>query len=199
MKRIKESFCVVLNGDWNKLHVQPDWISANVFTQEKIEIEVHGKGDEFTVGYFCGGVYIIPSQSKFTFGIRSDSGEEVPYLCKCVSNFIKEAKSAIDISYGYNSIFKGEEKRMSYMMDDCADRIRYLDVGGVVERTRIDRRVRYKEKLYNISVYCGQDETVSINEHHEASDYIEITEGTFQDYINNSWDLLESLGYERED
>lgn len=204
MYRKNDSLTFVINGDWNKLYIQPEWIAKNVFKVDTIEVTLMGKGNDIILSFKYQNVSITPSQSQVIFSISNITQENKEYLCFCVNNFIKDSYSPQIISYGLNSDYSDNGERFAYTIDSMSDNQSIYEAGGEILSTEISRTINYKNQKYNVdSIMEGAEVTVHINEHHgtdiKKEELIAFNSDRLDMYLDNCWDLINALGYEREE
>ena len=76
MNYIDGSLNCVINGDWNRRYIQPDYIGQTVFGVQEMDIQISGLGsDSFGIIFHSGKIRVLPRQDRVQF-IADDFEEE---------------------------------------------------------------------------------------------------------------------------
>ena len=127
-------------GDWNRYYIQPDWIAANVYAQQKIELGVSGQGTNFSVTYRCNDIIIAPSQSQMVFTAQNATSETINKLVFCINNFMQKAKTPILNAYGLNCDYVDSNgTQFAEVIDGMTDISGIIDCGYEIKASKITR------------------------------------------------------------
>ena len=126
MKKLENSFTIVLNGDWNILYTQPDWLADNIFEKSEIEVGINGIGSHVNVLYKCGDIVINPSQSQVIFSVDNENDDNINQACKYVNNFLTKAYTPQLNAFGLNAVFEDSGEIIASIFDNCWSIVRAL-------------------------------------------------------------------------
>lgn len=202
MVLVKDSLAIVLVGDWNKLYIQPEWISANVYMKNEIEIGINGQGTDLQVIYKCDGVVIAPTQNQVTFTAMNMDEKTIIALISCVNNYLKNAYTPILVAYGFNCDFIDNESSLfAEVVDSISDSLAIIGNGYEIKATTINRTIEKNGKILNIESSRTDNMTkIHFNEHNgNATDKIpEIEMDQIQAFLTGCNSLIEAFGYDLE-
>ena len=167
MVLVKDSLAIVLVGDWNKLYIQPEWISANVYMKNEIEIGINGQGTDLQVIYKCDGVVIAPTQNQVIFTAMNMDEKTIIALISCVNNYLKNAYTPILVAYGFNCDFIDNESSLfAEVVDSISDSLAIIGNGYEIKATTINRTIEKNGKILNIESSRTDNMTkIHFNEH----------------------------------
>lgn len=199
----KDSIAVVVNGDWNKLYIQPDWMARNVFEKEKIEIGINTL-EQMSIICKSDNVIIKLSQSQVVFSTQSYDKVSLQYLAKCVSNFIVKSFTPIVLSFGLNIEFIDDQDTFLSYADSLWDYNGLIECGSEILTTNISRMIKLDDTIYNIDYKYQKNELiVHINEHHDVNinkaDFPDFTEENIEQFVEKCWRIMTKIGYERDE
>ena len=168
----ENSLVIVLVGDWNKLYIQPEWITQHVFNKNEVEMEISGRGSDFTISYKSNNVLIPATQSKMLFSATKIDKDTLQYLCLCLNNFVRQAQSAQKISYGYNVDFSDDNgSLLAKVFDSVSDNFNIVRAGYEIDSMRISQVLkRDKRKISIDSGLINNKAAIHFNEHHDGED-----------------------------
>ena len=202
MVLVKDSLAIVLVGDWNKLYIQPEWISANVYMKNEIEIGINGQGTDLQVIYKCDGVVIAPTQNQVIFTAMNMDEKTIIALISCVNNYLKNAYTPILVAYGFNCDFIDNESRLfAEVVDSISDSLAIIGNGYEIKATTINRTIEKNGKILNIESSRTDNMTkIHFNEHNgNATDKMpEIEMDQIQAFLTGCNSLIEAFGYDLE-
>lgn len=204
MRLIQNSFSLVVLGDWNKLYTQPDWIVDNIFNCNDMEIGVNFSNPVVGVSYKKDDIIIIPAQDKFTFSLSKIDHDSFCNLTKIINNFLKEAKTPVNIAYGFNIEYNDEDTSIfAHVIDSISDSNALLGNNIEISSTEISRTLRINNKILNM-MYMIDDSisTIRFNEHHDIQNplrEIKINVDSLNSFINQCNKIVQLLGYELEE
>ena len=202
MVLVKDSLAIVLVGDWNKLYIQPEWISANVYMKNEIEIGINGQGTDLQVIYKCDGVVIAPTQNQVIFTAMNMDEKTIIALISCVNNYLKNAYTPILVAYGFNCDFIDNESSLfAEVVDSISDSLAIIGNGYEIKATTINRTIEKNGKILNIESSRTDNMTkIHFNEHNgNATDKMpEIEMDQIQAFLNSCNSLIEAFGYDLE-
>ena len=197
MVLVKDSLAIVLVGDWNKLYIQPEWISANVYMKNEIEIGINGQGTDLQVIYKCDGVVIAPTQNQVNMDEKT-----IIALISCVNNYLKNAYTPILVAYGFNCDFIDNESSLfAEVVDSISDSLAIIGNGYEIKATTINRTIEKNGKILNIESSRTDNMTkIHFNEHNgNATDKMpEIEMDQIQAFLTSCNSLIEAFGYDLE-
>lgn len=199
----KDSFTVVLLGDWNKLYIQPDWISENVYEAPEIEIGVNGQGSDFSVSYKCNNIIISPTQSQVLFTALNVSESTIDYAVKCINNFLEKANTPFLMAYGFNcDYFDSDGSQFADVIDAMSDNSAIIDCGYQIRAAKVSRTLVKSGKILNVDFSLeGTNLKIHFNEHHgdllTTMPVLEVQQ--VQDFLRSCNDIAVALGYEIEE
>lgn len=197
------SISVVLVGDWNKLYIQPDWITKEIFEDTEIEIGVEGQGSDFSISYKKDKIAVKPTQRRVTFICVDVKTNTLAMLARCVNNYLCKAHTPELLAYGFNAkYFDCEDKRLADVFDGVPDRDTFLNLGYEIRTSEISRSLVKDGKMINVQCSMDQGKTeIHFNEHHAKpeKESTEISGEQLTEFIKDCTDILEGLGYEMED
>ena len=193
---------IVLVGDWNKLYIQPEWISANVYMKNEIEIGINGQGTDLQVIYKCDGVVIAPTQNQVIFTAMNMDEKTIIALISCVNNYLKNAYTPILVAYGFNCDFIDNESSLfAEVVDSISDSLAIIGNGYEIKATTINRTIEKNGKILNIESSRTDNMTkIHFNEHNgNATDKMpEIEMDQIQAFLTGCNSLIEAFGYDLE-
>lgn len=202
MVLVKDSLAIVLVGDWNKLYIQPEWISANVYMKNEIEIGINGQGTDLQVIYKCDGVVIAPTQNQVIFTAMNMDEKTIIALISCVNNYLKNAYTPILVAYGFNCDFIDNESSLfAEVVDSISDSLAIIGNGYEIKATTINRTIEKNGKILNIESSRTDNMTkIHFNEHNgNATDKMpEIEMDQIQAFLTGCNSLIEAFGYDLE-
>ena len=202
MVLVKDSLAIVLVGDWNKLYIQPEWISANVYMKNEIEIGINGQGTDLQVIYKCDGVVIAPTQNQVIFTAMNMDEKTIIALISCVNNYLKNAYTPILVAYGFNCDFIDNESSLfAEVVDSISDSLAIIGNGYEIKATTIKRTIEKNGKILNIESSRTDNMTkIHFNEHNgNATDKMpEIEMDQIQAFLTGCNSLIEAFGYDLE-
>ena len=202
MVLVKDSLAIVLVGDWNKLYIQPEWISANVYMKNEIEIGINGQGTDLQVIYKCDGVVIAPTQNQVIFTAMNMDEKTIIALISCVNNYLKNAYTPILVAYGFNCDFIDNESSLfAEVVDSISDSLAIIGNGYEIKATTINRTIEKNGKILNIESSRTDNMTkIHFNEHNRnATDKMpEIEMDQIQAFLTGCNSLIEAFGYDLE-
>lgn len=202
MVLVKDSLAIVLMGDWNKLYIQPEWISANVYMKNEIEIGINGKGTELQVIYKCDGIVIAPTQSRVIFTAMNMDERTIAALVSCVNNYLKHAYTPILTAYGFNCDFIDNESSLfAEVVDSISDSLSIIENGYEIKTTTIKRTIEGNGRILNIESSQSDNKTkIHFNEHNgNAVDKMpEIKMDQIQLFLTSCNSLVEAFGFDLE-
>lgn len=203
MHLYNNSINVVLVGDWNRLYIQPDWITTEIFEDTEIEIGVEGQGSDFRISYKKDKIAIKPTQRRVTFLCDDIETDTLEMLARCVNNYLHKAHTPELFAYGFNAkYFDLEDMRLADVFDRVPDRDAFLNLGYEIRTSEISRSLVKDGKTIKVKCSMNQGETeIHFNEHHEKpkKDFAEISGDQLTEFIKDCNAILEELGYEIED
>ena len=202
MVLVKDSLAIVLVGDWNKLYIQPEWISANVYMKNEIEIGINGQGTDLQVIYKCDGVVIAPTQNQVIFTAMNMDEKTIIALISCVNNYLKNAYTPILVAYGFNCDFIDNESSLfAEVVDSISDSLAIIGNGYEIKATTINRTIEKNGQILNIESSRTDNMTkIHFNEHNgNATDKMpEIEMDQIQAFLTSCNSLIEAFGYDLE-
>lgn len=202
MVLVKDSLAIVIVGDWNKLYIQPEWISANVYMKNEIEIGINGQGTDLQVIYKCDGVVIAPTQNQVIFTAMNMDEKTIIALISCVNNYLKNAYTPILVAYGFNCDFIDNESSLfAEVVDSISDSLAIIGNGYEIKATTINRTIEKNGKILNIESSRTDNMTkIHFNEHNgNATDKMpEIEMDQIQAFLTGCNSLIEAFGYDLE-
>ncbi len=201
MVTIGNSLTAVLDGDWNKLYMQPEWMAGNIFEKSEIEIGVSGQGSDFTISYRADGVIISPSQSAMLFVAANIEDETLDNLSRCLNNFIKNASTPQPFAYGLNIDFMEDDDILfAKVLDSMSDANDIVKNGYEIISTQVNRTLRKDGRILNMDFRLdGQKLKVHFNEHHVPGQYKpDFNRESIIQFIEECTSILDGLGYEPE-
>ena len=202
MVLVKDSLAIVLVGDWNKLYIQPEWISANVYMKNEIEIGINGQGTDLQVIYKCDGVVIAHTQNQVIFTAMNMDEKTIIALISCVNNYLKNAYTPILVAYGFNCDFIDNESSLfAEVVDSISDSLAIIGNGYEIKATTINRTIEKNGKILNIESSRTDNMTkIHFNEHNgNATDKMpEIEMDQIQAFLTGCNSLIEAFGYDLE-
>ena len=202
MVLVKDSLAIVLVGDWNKLYIQPEWISANVYMKNEIEIGINGQGTDLQVIYKCDGVVMAPTQNQVIFTAMNMDEKTIIALISCVNNYLKNAYTPILVAYGFNCDFIDNESSLfAEVVDSISDSLAIIGNGYEIKATTINRTIEKNGKILNIESSRTDNMTkIHFNEHNgNATDKMpEIEMDQIQAFLTGCNSLIEAFGYDLE-
>lgn len=203
MNIVENSLTIVLLGDWNKFYVQPEWVAGNIFCKPEMEIGVETQGTEFKISYKCNNVIISPSQEKVIITATNIRESTIKYMVECATNYILNAKTPSFSAYGFNIDFvETDDIILSNMIDDISDVRKLIGLNYAIVSSQITRCIKKDDKLINIQYSQEQKQSnIHFNEHHAETDInaISFDYNNILQFINNSKEILNQLGYDIED
>lgn len=202
--KICDKIVMVINGDWNLLFTQGEWVAKNVFECEQMQVRMNVNGGGVSFVYNHNDVSIIAQREKIVFTADNLKPKTLKLFCKCVNNFIRKSYTPVIASFGINTDFIDDDMKLSEMFNKMEDAKKYKKNGLDITFSKLQRVVRKNKDLYNVeSVWDKDSETYHINKHYEGyitkDNFPEITIDFINDFIDNCWDIMEALGYERND
>lgn len=200
----KDSFVVVLLGDWNKYYIQPEWISENVFEEHEIEIGVRGEGLDLIVSYRNGDIVIVPGQSKTIFTALNTSNQTLEKTIKCINNFLAKANTPILEAYGLNCDYiESDGSIYADMTDSMKDNTAFIDCGYQICNTNITRKLKKDRFVLNVefSMENGDDLKIHFNEHHGElmTEMPQLSIENVNNFLESCKKIVMQLGYEIEE
>lgn len=197
---LNDSLFAVLLGDWNKLFIQPDWVSTNVFQSEEMEIRIRGVGTDCEVSYACNDVIITPAQDKLVFGVSFNSDDRLQYFADCINRFVQEASSPVKGAFGINCDFYEEDGLVfAEVSDGISDHDTLVKDGYQICATTLSRTLEKGNKVINIDFKMNNTGlNIHFNEHHEEGLNKQLNADDFKAFINECDSILTTLGYSLE-
>lgn len=199
---IKDSFTIVLLGDWNHLYMQPQWIADNVYEKNEIEIGINGQGVEYQVTFRGGGIVIAPTQSQVAFTAKNIEADTLSYMLKCVNNFLHKATTPTLSAYGFNCEYcDNDGGAFAEVVDSISDNNAIFEQGYEIKASRVTRTLVKDEKELNFDARL-EDEGVIMhfNEHHgdELVEMPTIESAQIESFLSSCEELIKAFGYELE-
>ena len=199
---VKDSFTIVLLGDWNKLYMQPDWIAQNVYERQEIEIGVNGQGTEYNVTYRCNGVIIAPTQSQVMFTACDVESGTIDYIVKCVNNFLMKATTPVLLAYGLNCEFVDSDGAvLAHVIDSMSDNSAIIEQGYEINAAKVSRTLIKDGNILNVEMMReGNGAKIHFNEHHgnPTTEMPTISSVQITSFISDCNGLVEAFGYDLE-
>lgn len=199
---VKDSFTIVLLGDWNKLYIQPDWVAQNVYERQEIEIGVNGQGTEFNVTYRCNEVIIAPTQSQVMFTACDVEIGTIDYIVNCVNNFLMKATTPILSAYGLNCEFvESDAAVLADVIDSISDNSTIIEQGYEINAAKISRTLIKDGGILNVEMIReGNGAKIHFNEHHGSAttEMPVISSAQVNSFISNCNGLVGAFGYDLE-
>lgn len=194
---------LVINGDWNKYYIQPEWIAKNVFHQTQIEMTVVGIGIDVSVSYRYNNISFTPSQNRIVFTLAKVDDNSLDLFCETIRAFFTQAFTPNIIAYGLNSDYIDSGDVFAEELDRLSANSMLYDKGFEVVNSKINRILKYNNKIFNVNCeLIGSNLKVHINEHHEKEtlkdNLISLSTEYINGYFEDCWKIVEALGYERE-
>jgi len=204
MIRKDGTLALVINGDWNNLFTQPNWMAQYVFEQESIEVGLGGVGASFNVVYKCNNVTVSPAPNKMIFSVLNTDSETLERFCKYINNFLKKSYTPLIASYGLNADFTDDGDIYAELVDSIGDVKGLNECGCEILSTDISRCVKLEEKVYFLEFTMqGKQFLLHINEHHKGgfdqNEENPVTVADIEAFLENCWKIVQSLGYRKED
>lgn len=201
MELLNDKISVVLLGDWNKLYMQPDWISANIYELAEIDIGIEGQGIDFSISYLKNNVAIKPTQTKVSFTALDTSEETISLMLKCVNNFMFKAVTPVLFAYGLNADYcEDGDITLARMLDNMPVKQNLVDMGYEVFSTNVKYALKKESYVLNIGLdILGAKTIVHFNKHHENPGNLNISIDMIQDFLSLSREILERFGYSLEE
>lgn len=202
MNIINNSLSCVINGDWNKTYIQPQWIGNNLFNNEEIGILLNGIGLGANLSYKHKNIIVEVNQNKFTFKTTDVLDESINQLEDIVLLFLERAKTPMLAAYGFNCDFKESDVfSFTSMLDSMEDRISLSNLGASIKNTTIKHTILFEEKTLNITEALSDELVISFNEHHNVSSNPEdiISKGDINSFIDRCKRILSSMDYDFEE
>lgn len=197
-----DSLTIVLLGDWNRYYIQPDWIAANVYAQQKIELGVSGQGTNFSVTYRCNDIIIAPSQSQMVFTAQNAKNETINMLVFCINNFMQKAKTPILNAYGLNCDYVDSNgTQFAEVIDGMTDISGIIDCGYEIKASKITRSLFKNDVVLNLESFIeGGSVKMHFNEHHavNSTQMPTVTTEQINSFLNECKQLVKAFGYEIE-
>ena len=200
---LKDSFTVVLLGDWNKLYMQPDWIAQNVYEKNEIEIGVSGEGTDLSVSYRSNGVVISPKQSQITMTAPNVEIGTLDYFVNCLNNFLEKAKTPYLLAYGLNCDYVGDDSGVfATTLDSMQDNSSIIELGYEIMKSKVTITLKKGDVVLNLETTMeGSNVRMHFNEHHgdRVTQMPSITVEQVNGFFNACRNLVSALGYEIEE
>jgi len=160
MNIINDTISVVINGDWNRYFLSPDWLAKNIFDKQQIEAEMAFNGIGTILRFNCDDVSVTPSMSQMTFICRKNSDEAIKKLEHRVSNFMKNAPSPLITTYGYNISFEERDSsNINATFDKIPDSINLIKHGAIIQSCTLHRTIELNEKTLEYVLYSNKSDT----------------------------------------
>ena len=199
---VRDSFTIVLLGDWNKLYMQPDWVAKNVYEKQEIEIGVNGQGTDFKITYRCNGVMIAPTQSQVMFTACDVEERTIVYVVKCVNNFLMKATTPILLAYGLNCEFVDSDGAiLADVIDSMSDNSAIIEQGYEINAAKIARTLIKDDIILNVEMmHEGNETKIHFNEHYgkTTTEMPTISPAQITSFIKDCNKLVEAFGYDLE-
>lgn len=201
MKIVNGSLSFVILGDWNKYYLTPAWLAQNVFSVEKVEIELNlGQGPAYSANIKNDGVSVQPTQDRIIFSCNDFDEAKISNFENAYMAFLRNASSPQIKAFGFNVQFIEEDVRIfSEVIDNLPDSDRYIEAGVTLQGTQIVRNMSYNDKEFSITFAAkGAALTISVNMNKECgfpSSEIEVGSGAVNSFLADAKNILSAGGY----
>lgn len=198
MNYIDGSLNCVINGDWNRRYIQPDYIGQTVFGVQEMDIQISGLGsDSFGIIFHSGKIRVLPRQDRVQFIADDFEDETIARFEEVVIRFCKEIHTPNLVSFGYNCVYSSEDSLgFAQMVDELKGVDELSDLGASISDTVIKRHISFEGKEINTTERMNGD-TVSIefNEHHSGENIREEiqTEGSIKDFLARTEKIVKAM------
>jgi len=201
VKKKAGSLNIVLRGDWNKMYCDPAYLAHALFSGEEVTIEVMGKGIEFVIQCRYKGLTIIPSQDRMQIVVSDFSESNIILFASAIKALVQQLVSPKVEAFGFNIVYdSSDDETIARMIDNIDDANALTERGCTILATTIKREVSFKEHVYNIEYNLVNGNTkISFNQHNVVnckSNEIDISEDRIKSFIQDTEELIDSLGYE---
>lgn len=190
----------VLNGDWNKKYIDPQWISKELFQKDELEVTINTIGLSTNIVYKSGHISIKATQDKFVFIADDYSETALSELESSVVRFLEIASTPGVVSFGYNCEFISDDTS-SFIdcIDNMADRTIYTGLGAEITNTSILQTILFEERTINVNEKLVGDTVVfDFNQHHDVKDFNKdiIPTGDIEEFVNRIIRIISAFGFD---
>ena len=201
----RDSFTIVILGDWNEWYMQPGWIAENVFEDQEMEIGVNGQGVDYAVSYKKGNIVIGPTQNQMIFSAFDATSEDLNQLVNCVNRFTKSAYTPFVFAYGFNCDYFGDDGTLfADVIDNMHDNSCLIDCGYEIASSKVTRTLAKEGRIIIFdSSLDGTEVKIHFNQHYgetiEGNQMPEITVDEVNQFLDSCHEIIHSLGYDIEE
>lgn len=195
----------VLNGDWNKKYIDPQWISKELFQKDELEVTLNTIGLKTNIIYKSGLISIDASQDKFVFLADDYSENSIKEIETTIIRFLDIASTPGVVSFGFNCELSSDDISIfSSFIEEMGDRKILTDLGAEIKNTEISHTISIDDVTINIKEALDSSNdvfTISFNQHHDVLDYDKniISFGNINEFLERCKSIVQSIGYELEE